>query len=166
MPMTRTLLPRYAWCRRSKNGKAIWQTGHETLKKASTTGPASRAEARLNFSPCTMGNEKSGALIPAVSAGILHQMLQEALMTQDLARKPGERDLFEPGEWDPLALHAAGRLLSRGDGDEIIGVRYRMPKGDGIFSRLSIVGRQLPHPRHHGCCTRSLHQKHPIGVCY
>src|SRR5256885_803503 len=149
MPTTRTFLPRYAWCRRSKNGNAIWHTGHETLKNASTTGPASSDEARLKFSPCVVRSEMSGALLPAVSAGILHQMLQKALVTQDLARKSGKRDFLEACERNPFALAAAGRLLSQGDGDEIVGVRYRMPKGDGIFSRSGLVGRQLPHPRHH-----------------
>src|SRR4051794_288409 len=164
--MTLTFLPRYAWCRRSKNGNAIWQTGQETLKNASTSGPASSAEARLKLPPCNVGSDISGALIPAVSAGILHQMLQQALVTQDLARKPGERDLPEPGEWDPPAFRAAGWLLSRGDADKIVGVGYRMPKGDGVLSHPGIVGRQLPHRRHHGCCSRPLDQQHPVVVCY
>src|SRR5438270_6174870 len=89
-PTTWTFLPRNAWCSRSKNGNAIWHTGHETLKKASTTGPRWRAAARLNFPPCKSGNEISGAITPAESADsadILLEMLQQALMTQNLTGK-------------------------------------------------------------------------------
>src|ERR1700683_3110714 len=55
---------------RSRKGKAYWQTGHEILKKAATTGPRAKASRKENFSPVIVGKLKSGAEIPADRAAI------------------------------------------------------------------------------------------------
>ena len=56
---------------RSRKGKAYWQTGHEILKKAATTGPRAKASRKENFSPLIVGKLNSGAEIPADRAAIL-----------------------------------------------------------------------------------------------
>src|ERR1022692_1873042 len=55
---------------RSRKGKAYWQTGHEILKKAATTGPRAKASRKENFSSLIVGKLKSGAEIPAERAAI------------------------------------------------------------------------------------------------
>src|SRR5271169_1780148 len=69
---------------RSRKGKVYWQTGQDTLKKAASTGPCSRADCNEKLPPAsflppslvlttmltTAGKEKSGDLVPAGSAAI------------------------------------------------------------------------------------------------
>ena len=60
-----------ARCKRSRYGKENWQTGQLTLKKASTIGnPSFKFPDRLILSPFKAGSEKSGALVPGISATI------------------------------------------------------------------------------------------------
>src|SRR5438552_3542108 len=56
---------------RSKNGKAYWQTGHDTLKKMANTGPCASTFSRENFAPPSMsGSSNWGAVVPTDNVAI------------------------------------------------------------------------------------------------
>src|SRR5215472_8650411 len=65
---------------RCKKGNAIWQVGHEILKKASNTGPL------LNS-----GNPKSGAVAPTASMLLLFHLTYERKDVEPLNLAIGEK---------------------------------------------------------------------------
>src|SRR6266849_1912137 len=65
MPRNVTPSPPYFLWSRSRKGKVNWQTGHETLKKAATTGPCSSSFVSEYSLPSSPFSVKFGALFPA-----------------------------------------------------------------------------------------------------
>src|SRR5579863_6785897 len=61
---------RSCWYRRSTNGSAYWQVGHETLKKAASTGLRSSAAASEYGLPSTSISSNGGAAFPGAIADI------------------------------------------------------------------------------------------------
>src|SRR5271169_678495 len=67
-PTSVTPLCPYALYSRSKNGRAYWHVGHDTLKNTITTGPRASSSLSETRFPSKVFNSNSGALVPIANA--------------------------------------------------------------------------------------------------